>query len=641
MTTASNELEKALSSCSQAFLGVGVFSLFVNLLQLTIPIYMLQVFDRVITTRSIDTLVMLTVMASVAMAVGSLLEVFRSQVLARTGLWLNERMSGRLLGASVAIVHRGGTASAQALRDFGTVRSFLTGPSLLPLLDAPWAPIFIGVIFILHPVLGWIAVFGGVLLLSFALVNDLAIRGLLFKANQMGAQAFHAADLAIRNAPVLTAMGMTPNLIDHWGRSNSESEQLQAKARSRANLISTLAKLVRLGLQVAIMGAAAYLTILQEVTPGAMIAASIILGRAMAPVEQSITVWKTLVDARAAYRRIQLLLRHSPNRDDEITLPTPTGKLSVEGVTYLPPGLKEPLLKNVSFALNPGESLGLIGPSGAGKTQLAYQIMGIHVPSSGHVRLDGASLSSWNPDARGQYIGYLPQDVELFTGTVRENISRLAEASSEEVIAAAQVAGVHELILRLPEGYDTRIGEGGVPLSGGQRQRVGLARAVFGGPKLILLDEPNANLDSSGEQALEGAMERLRRKKTTVILITQRPNILRRVDKVLVIKEGAVELFGPREQALAAMSGAVAKVQGRPQPAAARVGQQGHPQPARVGQQGHPQPVQVGQQGHPQPVQVGQQIQGHPPQAPQTAPVVTNPPFPAVALPKVSIQRKL
>ena len=394
---------------------------------------------------------------------------------------------------------------------------------------------------------------GAFVLFGCAVLNDLATRNKLAEANGTTARALNAADAAVRNADAIAAMGMVPALARRWREAGERGLRLQTSASDASGSISALAKVLRFALQVAMLGVGAWLVLGHEMSPGAMIAAAIILARGLAPVEQLITAWRALVGARTAWRRLRELMEHARDEDAGTALPRPAGRLEAEKVGYLPPGAREPVLRQVSLRLEPGEALGIVGPSGAGKTTLVRVLVGSLVPTSGHVRLDGADLGVWPPADRGRHVGYLPQAVELFAGTVRENIARLGEAEDEAVVAAAERAGAHEAILGLPGGYDTPIGEGGVPVSGGERQRIALARAVFGAPALLVLDEPNAHLDADGEQALVEAVVRMREQGVTVVLIAQRAGVMAQVDKVLVLQAGVVAACGPREEVLAAL----------------------------------------------------------------------------------------
>ena len=532
------------------------FSLFINVLMLTAPLYMLQVFDRVLTSRSVETLVMLTLIAGAALMALGALDALRGAALVRIGTWLDGRIGGPVLAASIAAAVRTGEgASVQKLRDLSTLRTFLTGPGIFPVMDAPWTPIFVAVIFALHPMLGWISLAGALALFGLALINEVATRGLLGRAGGASVGALRQAEAAVRNADAVEAMGMTPALIRRWHARNAEALALQSGASMRSGGITALSKLARMALQIGILGAGAWLVILNELTPGAMIAGSILMGRALAPVEQAIGTWRSMIAARGAYERVKKQLDESAPRGQAMPLPAPSGRLSVEGVSFVHPGAEEPTLRAVSFHIQAGETLGLIGPTAAGKTTLARLLVGNLAPRAGHVRLDAMDVAQWEAEDLGPHIGYLPQDIELFGGTVRENIARMDLGDADAVVAAAGLAGVHDMILRLPKGYDTEIGTGGAALSGGQRQRIALARAVYGSPRLIVLDEPNANLHGEGEEALVKAIGALRGAGVSIVVIAHRPSILQTADQILVLRAGAVQAFGPRDEVLAKLTG--------------------------------------------------------------------------------------
>lgn len=548
-------LGEAMARCRRAFTAVALFSLCINLLLLTSPLYMLQIYDRVLSSRSVETLIYLSLIAVFAFAILAVLEMARSRVLSAVGTWLDRRLAGPVLSSSIIAGVDQTRPTADAMRDVTTFRTFLAGPSIFPFLDSPWTPIFVVVIFLLHPVIGWLALGGAVVLFALAVLNEAATRGTLMRAGQASQEAMRDAESAVRNADVVEAMGMMPNLIARWSAKNADTLELQARASNRSGVITAISKFVRQGLQLAVLGIGAWFVMQNEMTPGGMIAGSILMARALAPVEQAIGAWRSFVAARQAYRRIKQRLAATPPRGQRMSLPRPEGALSVEAVSYAYPGSKEADLKNISFALEPGECMGLIGPTAAGKTTLARILVGNLRPQHGHARLDGADLNDWDPEDRGGYIGYLPQDTQLFNGTARENIARMGEGDAERVIEAARLADVHEMILGLPEGYESEIGDGGAIFSGGQRQRVGLARAIYGGPALVVLDEPGASLDQVGEQALLNTLMELRKRKSTIIVIAHRPNILQLVDKILIMRDGRVAAFGPRDEILAKVAG--------------------------------------------------------------------------------------
>ena len=548
-------LKDAFAACRGGFLAVAVFSLFINLLMLTVPLYMLQIFDRVLTSRSTETLVMLLLIAGAALLVMAGLDGLRGVLMVRISSWLDGRLGGPVLAESISgQLRKGGEPSVQGLRDLTTVRTFLTGPGVFPIMDAPWTPIFVAVIFLLHPMLGWLSLGGAIVLFALALTNELATRNLLMSSGGAGMKALNHAQAAVRNADVVEAMGMMPALVRRWQNQNAEAIALQARASGRAGAITAISKFLRLCLQLGVLSLGAWLVLQNELTPGGMIAGSILMARALAPVEQAIGTWKSLIAARDAYRRFATQLMQAPPREGGMKLPTPAGKIDVEGLVYAHPGSSEPILRNIAFRLGAGDALGLIGPTAAGKTTLARLLVGNMVPRAGHARLDGMDVAQWDSDDLGRHIGYLPQDVELFSGSVQENIARMDEGDPEQVVAAARLAGVHEMILGMEKGYDTQIGDGGVALSGGQRQRIALARAVYGDPKFVVLDEPNANLDRDGEAALLEAIQALKERKVTLVVIAHRPGILQHVDKVLALREGAVLMFGPRDDVIAKLT---------------------------------------------------------------------------------------
>lgn len=538
-------LSRTVSACRRAIMGVAVISLFINVLMLTAPLYMMQVFDRVLSSRSTETLFFISLIAVAALMTHGLLEFIRSLAFIRVATWIERQLGGEILSRSIegALTH-GKAPSVQGLRDIGAVRGFLTGPAIFPILDAPWSPIFLFVVFLLHPWLGILALAGAVVLFILALVNEFASRGLLNDAEGVSMRALRRAESAVRNADVIGAMGMLPNIVRRWREDSAAALELQTSASARSGAITAASKFLRLVLQIAVLGLGAYLVIQNELGPGSMIAASILMARALAPVEMAIGSWRTAVGAREAYARIGGLMEGVNTPEAGIELPEPKGLLSAESLLFAYPGAEKPVIKNVSFAVQPGELLGMIGPTASGKSTLASLLVGNLTPRGGHVRLDSMEISQWESSDRGRYVGFLPQDVELFAGTVRDNIARMGEGDSESVIAAATIAGVHDMILRLPAAYDTEIGEGGAALSGGQRQRIALARAIYGGPKIVVLDEPNANLDNDGEVALLEAIAALKAAGTTVVLIAHRPSLLRDVDKVLILEDGAVRMFG-------------------------------------------------------------------------------------------------
>ena len=536
-----------------AFVMIGVFSFFINLLMLTAPLYMLQVYDRVLASRSSSTLVALTVIAGGMLLIMGVLELIRSRILVRIGSKLDAQLNDRIFSAIFAqSVQDPRGQRGQALRDLDALRQFLTGTGPFALFDAPWVPIYLLVVFLFHPVLGFVALTGSVLLFSIALLNEILTRRPLQQANREVAAAHAFADTSLRNAEALEAMGMLTGILGRWQGQHQKGLALQVVASDRAGALTAASKAIRMFMQVAILGVGAALAIEQIITPGTMIAASIIMGRALAPVEQAIGNWRSFIAARSSYQRLSNLLQENPAETIRTKLPAPRGVVSVERVVAVPPGSKEPVLKDISFQLSAGDSLAVIGPSAAGKSTLARLLVGVWRPASGAVRLDGAELHTWLKEDLGPHIGYLPQDVELFEGTAAENIARFEEdPDPEQIVLAAKRAGVHDMILRFKEGYDTQIGIGGSVLSGGQRQRIGLARAIYGEPALVVLDEPNSNLDAAGDQALTGAIVDLKQRGKTVVVMAHRPSAIAGVDKILMLGDGRVQAFGPKEEVLA------------------------------------------------------------------------------------------
>lgn len=550
-------LTRAYRSGYSGFGIAVVFSFFINLLAFVGPLYMLQIYDRVITSRNEWTLLLLTLLAAFLLIIYALLEKCRSAILVRVGAKFSE-VSRRGVFDAVArgtlIKPNGGFGGA--VHDLDNIRGFLTGAGFIAFFDAPWVPIFVAACFILHPWYGIVALGGALIIFALALANEFATRKPLGEASREASGANHFLNSSLRNMEVVQAMGMTNQFRQRWESRHNNVLGLQAVASDRAGVLLASTKFVRAFLQVLILGTGAYLSIKQESNPGAMIAASILMGRALAPVEAAVSNWRNFISARTGHARIKELLALVKPLENRVKLPEPKGRLSVEQAFVAPPGGTTDALRAVSFSLLPGESLGVIGPSAAGKSSLARAIVGVWPVRMGAVRIDGAELSHWDPEQLGRYVGYLPQDVELFSGTIAENIARLGEVDDEAVIAAAQLAGAHDMIQKMPQGYNTQIGDGGSQLSGGQRQRIGLARALFNLPSLIVLDEPNSNLDSDGEAALMTALRALHDQKKTVVIVTHKTNILSAVDKILVMTNGQVNAFGPRDEILAKIASA-------------------------------------------------------------------------------------
>jgi ATP-binding cassette subfamily C protein len=549
-------LQASVRAIRAPFAAAIVFSFFINLLMFITPLYMLQIYDRVLASRSIATLVGISVLAGALLLVYAALEMIRSRVLVRAGLLFD----GSIARPAFDAVHRAnlrrpGLGQVQGLRDVDTLREFLTGPGLIAFCDAPWLPVFVAAAFLLHPWFGWIAVAGSIVIVGLTALSEVVTQRHLRAASGANASALQSAQASLRNGEILHAMGMLPALRTRWARAHGDYLALQAQASDRAGLLVAATKFVRMLLQVAILGAGAYLAIGREISPGAMIAASILIGRALQPIELAIANWRSFGAARAAYSRIQVLFETAGIEPERLSLPRPEGRLQVSGLVVGAPGTQSVILRGVSFALSPGEVLAVIGPSAAGKSTLARALVGVWPATAGEVRLDGSALTDWHPQDLGQHVGYLPQDIEMFAGTVAENIARFSASDDAAIIAAARAAGCHEMIQALPAGYNTQIGEGGAALSGGQRQRIGLARALYREPRLLVLDEPNSNLDAAGEEALVTAVQGLQMRRTTTIIVTHKLNLLSLADRVLILDGGSVQAFGPRDAVLSRLIG--------------------------------------------------------------------------------------
>lgn len=550
-----NEIVKVLLEFKGAFRSIGVFSAIINLLMLVPSLYMLQVYDRVLGSRNSTTLLMLTVIMLVAYLAMSALELIRSFILVRVGAQLDMKLNKRVYTAAFEqnLKQAGGNAG-QALQDLTNIRQFVTGNGIFAFFDVPWFPIYLIVIFMFDTSLGVFAACGALVLIALAYANEVVSKKPLTEANTMAIASGNLASNNLRNAEVIEAMGMLPNLMSRWFTLHSRFLQLQAEASEKAGLVGALTKFVRTALQSLVLGFGALLVLENKITPGMMIVASILMGRALSPVEQVIAIWKNWSSTRSAYQRLNNLLAANAPRQSGMALQKPTGQLSVEAISATPPGSQIMVLKGLSFSVEAGDVLGIIGPSGSGKSTLARLLVGVWPALAGKVRLDGADIYQWNKDELGPSIGYLPQDVELFGGTVSDNIARFGKIDSEKVITAAKRAGVHDMILHFPKGYDTLLGDGGAGLSGGQKQRLGLARAMYDDPSLLVLDEPNSNLDDLGEQALVGAINDLRSRGKTIVLITHRTSALSTTNKLLLLKDGVGQLFGPRDAVLAELA---------------------------------------------------------------------------------------
>jgi ATP-binding cassette subfamily C protein len=544
------------SVARRALAGVALFSIFVNLLMLTLPLYLFQLSDRVLTSRNHDTLLMLTIVALGFLAVLSLLDILRRQVLGRLATNFEAILGGPVLTSIVTTSKVADGTNVQALRNMHQVKNFIASPVMLLLFDVPLAPIYFGTIFLIHPLLGFISLASGVVLIGIALVNQRATAAPLAQASLFATKADSHADALARNSQVINAMGMLNESILGWGTHQARALIFQSGALDRNFWISGASKFARLVAQIIILGVGAYLALQGHVTGGMMIAASIIAGRALQPLEVMIEGWRTVVQTRTAYAHVSRTVESLKQEQPHLLLPKPEGRLTVERVLYLPPGSKEPVLNGVNFELRPGEALAIVGPSGSGKSTLARILVGCLYPTAGKVRLDGTDLRNWDRRQFGQFTGYLPQEVELFPGTIKENVCRMRDdLPDDKIYQAALLTDVHEMIAHLPAGYETVLERSGAPLSGGQKQRIALARAFFGDPSLVVLDEPNSNLDAAGEQALTDTLKRAKERGITVVVITQRPAVLNCMDKLLVLRAGRVEAFGPPSEVLIRLVG--------------------------------------------------------------------------------------
>ena len=549
-----SELGEALRACRGAFVGVGLMSCIINLLYLTGSIFMLEVYDRVLPSRSIPTLVGLVILAGGLYICQGILDLIRGRILGRIGTALDEALNARVFNAVVRLplLVGGRNEGLQPLRDLDNVRSFLgsMGPSAF--FDLPWLPLYLAICFAFHVLIGITALVGAIMLVTLTLVTEFMSREPAREAMGLAARRNDLALSSRRNAEVLVAMGMAGRLTQRWSEANEKYLLGNQRASDVAGGLGAIAKVMRMMLQSAVLAVGAYLVIYQEATAGIIIAGSILSARALAPVDLAIAHWKSFVAARTSWQRLNRLFEKLPVQAAQTLLQSPSSRLAVEGVSIGAPGDQKPIVQDVNFALTAGNGLGIIGPSGSGKSSLVRALVGVWQPLRGKVRLDGAALDQWSSDVLGRHVGYLPQDVELFTGTVAQNICRFdPDASADNIIAAAKEAGVHDMIIKMRDGYDTEVGEQGAALSAGQAQRVGLARALYGNPFLVVLDEPNSNLDTEGDEALTRAVRGARERGAIVIVVAHRPIGIEGVDQILVLRDGRMQAFGPKETVLA------------------------------------------------------------------------------------------
>jgi PrtD family type I secretion system ABC transporter len=547
-------MRQFLKNYRQVLFHAGVISFCINLLLLAPTLYMIQVFDRVFTSRSNETLVWLTAITAAMLVLYWIMDWIRARLLASVGALLDRLLAEPVMRRVLEDAARPGGGNLMFLaRDVGALRNFFGGPGIVAILDSPWLPFFVLLIFFFHPLLGTMAVLATAVLVGIAVANFRLTQASIEGIQDSSRRAGRFLDIGSRNAEVVAALGMNDAVVRRWGHYNRKALRLQHAVAEKTAWLVGGSRFARQLIQVLMLAAGAFLVIDQHVTPGVMLAVTLILGRALAPVEQLIANWKLIGEARAAYRRLDEVMATPDAATSRVPLPRLRGEIGFERVAFgIRPG-QPPIIRGVSFGVASGEFLGVIGPTGSGKSTLVRLMTGVWRPQGGAVRIDGAEIGQWDAKALGRQVGYLPQDIELFPGTVAENIARMGKVSGKAVIAAARTAGVHEMILGLPKGYATDVGNNGENLSGGQRQRVALARALYGMPRLLVLDEPNSNLDADGERALVAVLDRLKQAKITVVMVCHKPSLLARADRLLVLKEGAVAAFGTREQVLASM----------------------------------------------------------------------------------------
>lgn len=552
-----NELAEALKDAKQYFILAGVFSAAINILMLTPIIYMLSVYDRVISSGSLPTLSMLSLlMVGLLLALGGF-EWVRTLILVGASNRLEFKLRKRVNDATFkkSLLTGGMISNAQPLQDLSGLRQFLTGNGLFAFFDAPWFPIYLLIMFLFHPWFGIAGIIGAIIMVALAYANESSTNDMMQQANAEANRVQAQTQGSLRNSEVVAAMGMANAIRQRQEVGADKVLDLQTQASRKAGLFSSMTKSIRIILQSSLLGIGAFLALRQEISPGMMIAGSMLLGRALAPIDMLVASWKGFSTARAQYSRLNELLVSIPAEQNRMSLPTPEGKLSLEQVSVVPPGTQTIVVRGVNLELPAGQAMGIVGPSASGKSSLARALLGIWPTYSGKVRLDGADISAWDREELGPHVGYLPQDIELFDGSIAENICRFGQNNAEKIVEAARLAGVHDMILHLPNGYDTVIGGAGGVLSGGQRQRIGLARAVYGSPKFLVLDEPNSNLDDTGERELVEALNRIKSQGCTIVVITHRTMVLQCVDSILVMKEGAAISFGPKDQVLANLTG--------------------------------------------------------------------------------------
>ena len=549
-----DELREVLKKFKKTFVQIGIFSFFINLLVLVAPFYMLAVYDVVMPSKSIDTLIFVTLIAIIFFVGMGLLDYVRNKILIIIANRMDASINEKIYNAAFELALKyPGKNTSQPFNDLQKIKTFLSGNAILSFFDIPWFPIYIGIMFLFDPIYGLYGIGATIIIFALTYINSFVTKKHIEHSLKAKSKSDAFLTNQLRNAEVVEAMGMRKSLFKKWMKHYYDFLKTNTEAGSKSSFYTNTSKTFRMLSSSMMYGVGATLAILGHISPGMIIAGAVLLGRALAPITQLTATWKIFVEAKVAYRRLNELLNEFPDNNQKLSLPEPQGRIDLKGVVTIPPMSKNPVLKNINMTILPGECIGLIGPSGSGKTSLAKTILGLWPVAAGEVRIDGAEISQYNREELGKHIGYLPQDIELFEGTVAENIARFQEADPEEIIEAAQMAEVHELILKLPNGYETKIGPGGANLSGGQKQRIALARALFRKPKIIILDEPNSNLDDIGEQALLKAIQKLKG-QSTIIIISHKVNILQITDKLAVLKDGILSLYGPRQAVLQQLS---------------------------------------------------------------------------------------
>ena len=548
-----NKIDQALKACKRAFNYIIFFGFIASFLTLATSIYSLEVFDRVLSSGSTPTLIALTIIIVIFSIILHFIQGVRLSITSHISKYLDKKLSSLFVGLSLTSLKTDNSKSSvpQNIKDLSAIRNFITSPTLITTIDAPWSLIYILVIFFIHPLPGFIVTAGALVLLFLAWLNDALTKKQTEKVNQMNIHSIKELEIINRNTEVIEAMAMKDTIIENWQEINQKLNNLQSELSFKSNVMTNFTKFFRAMIYVVLIAIGAVLTLTNKMSPGGIIAISILSGKALMPFDAAINLWNNLLNSKKAYDRLKKLTKDNDKEVDLISLPEPKGKLTIEGLAFNLPNNKKPIIKGVNITINPGEIVAIIGPTAAGKSTLSKLIAGIYKPTLGTVRLDNADILNWKPEEIGQYIGYLPQTIELFNGTIKQNIARMnKKAKDEDVVKAAGLAHTHNLILNLPKSYETDIGAWGANISAGQRQRIGLARAFFGNPKLVILDEPNSNLDQEGEVALAMTLKQAKKQKITTIVISHRQNVLQAVEKILVIHGGEAKIFGPRDEVL-------------------------------------------------------------------------------------------